>query len=439
MTSGTHGSVLFGAFALFLCAWGVPAQAQHTDATAVEIEDPRPLVEDDAWFRQVEIVAAVDPTDSANMIVAAVADSSGGDAIAAYRTSDGGDEWKRAESRSGALFPGGDPALTFDADGRAYLASLASGLTIWRSDDGGRTWQVVEVKEETYDRPWVAASKVSGEGPPPVYAAGRTGEGQVGFAVHASHDRGETFRELTRFRVDSTVFHSVSDLEVRPDGTLLVPHLVHFGYVPGEGALVRGERRLLISTDGGDTWTGAHRVAENRTYGNRGPEDQMLMGLGGGRIAVDASGGRFEGSAYMAWPQVVDGFLQIVLARSRDGGRTWSEPQRVNEGGRRSHHSTPEAAVNGDGVVAVTWNDRRHDPDHRCYHHYVAISRDGGRTFGEKIRISPRETCFPSGYRWQNGGETQGLIPLSNGDFRVVWTGPGPEGSQPWTAVVRVD
>lgn len=112
---------------------------------------------------------------------------------------------------------------------------------------------------------------------------------------------------------------------------------------------------------------------------------------------------------------------------------------RVNRGGPDSHHSTPHVAVGPEGVVAVTWNDRRHDPEDRCYHHYVAISRDGGQAFSSERRISEQETCFPPDYRWQNGGDTQGLVALPDGSFRVVWTGPGPNGPRPWTAEVSTN
>lgn len=93
--------------------------------------------------------------------------------------------------------------------------------------------------------------------------------------------------------------------------------------------------------------------------------------------------------------------------------------------------------MNREGIVAVTWNDRRHDPEGRCYHHYVALSRDGGRTFGEGHQVSEEETCFPSGYRWQNGGDTNGLVALPDGSFRVVWAGPRPEDARPWTALIH--
>jgi hypothetical protein len=127
-----------------------------------------------------------------------------------------------------------------------------------------------------------------------------------------------------------------------------------------------------------------------------------------------------------------------MLARSRERGRAWSDAIRVTRAGHAAHHSPPEVTVGPDGVVAVSWNDRRHSPGNQCYHHYVAVSRDGGRTFSEERRVSERETCLPSGYRWQNGGDTQGLVGLPEGSFRVVWTGPGPHGPQPWTAEIEV-
>jgi hypothetical protein len=85
-------------------------------------------------------------------------------------------------------------------------------------------------------------------------------------------------------------------------------------------------------------------------------------------------------------------------------------------------------AVGDDGVVAVSWNDRRDDPQDLCSRLYIALSFDGGRTFDLESRIAAVATCPGSGSRWMNGGETHGLAALPGGGFRVVWSaGPADE------------
>lgn len=103
----------------------------------------------------------------------------------------------------------------------------------------------------------------------------------------------------------------------------------------------------------------------------------------------------------------------------------------------RRRFATPMVAVGGEGVVAVTWNDRRGEPDGRCFRHYVALSADLGRTFGPNRSVSDRRTCFRARSRWLNGGETQGLVALPDGSFRTVWTVGRDESARPWTAVIR--
>lgn len=423
---------------LLLVVAAIPAGIQERPDLTIEIDGVRPLAQDSPPVRLVETYLAASPPKPDTMIASAMSRSLGGAVV--YATWDGGSTWRRVEGPEAPVFPGGDPMVAFDGNGRAYLSTLGSGFSVWRSTDGGRTWRgpVRVGDEEGYDRPWVAASGSPGRGVLPVYAAAKvSGEGTLFASM--SRDGGRTFTELLRMPVDSGSLHAPTDLEVRGNGTILLPYVVYHGSVGGGRGLIRGRRYLLISEDGGESWTGPHRVAETLIYGNAAERELMLKGLGGGSLAVDESGGPFHGTIYMVWPQVVDGFIQIVVSRSRDSGRSWSSPRRVNGGGYESHHSTPEVAVGRNGEVAVTWNDRRRDPAGQCYHHYVAVSDDGARTFGPERRISEQETCLPTDYRWQNGGDTQGLAPLPDGGFRVVWTGPGPEAVRPWTAVVRVD
>ena len=96
-------------------------------------------------------------------------------------------------------------------------------------------------------------------------------------------------------------------------------------------------------------------------------------------------------------------------------------------------------AVNRDGVIAITWNDRRDDPEDQCFRPYVGISLDGGRTFAHERRISDRATCPGAGSRWLNGGETHGLAALPDGSFRIVWSSGVARDLRLWTSefVVR--
>jgi hypothetical protein len=101
-------------------------------------------------------------------------------------------------------------------------------------------------------------------------------------------------------------------------------------------------------------------------------------------IEIDNSpGSPYKGMMYTPWKRVIDrdSSTQIVVARSSDGGRTWSEPVGVSP---RKHgtstdttfgQSFPLTTTGPDGTLYVVWND---GPARS-----IGFSRstDGGRTF----------------------------------------------------------
>ncbi len=82
--------------------------------------------------------------------------------------------------------------------------------------------------------------------------------------------------------------------------------------------------------------------------------------------------------AWAAFEQRRGGRARIVLVRSRDGGRTWSAPLSP-AGGRpgRAREWWPSVAAGPGGRVWVAWQDDGTGVPRA----YVAVSRDGGRSF----------------------------------------------------------
>ncbi|HZD06204.1 MAG TPA: hypothetical protein VE173_14935, partial [Longimicrobiales bacterium] len=385
-------------------------------------------------FPLVETFLAVNPVDPTNLLVSA--QSTGADRALLYGTWDGGATWSPVESPTGPAFGGGDPMVTFDASGRAYFATIDPEVHVWRSSDGGRSWTgpVVVGRGRTADREWVAAGAAPNGGVAPVHAAAkvRGQDGRDALLVSSSRDGGATFDPVRLVPLDSGYLNTATGLVVRRDGSVLLAYLANYGRVPDPEELFRGSRWLMVSQDTGGSWSQPYPVAPNLQYGNRS-WDRAMMGLGGGGVAMDASGGPRDGWLYMTWAAVMDRRLQNVVARSEDGGRTWAVPVRVNHGGFDVDHSMPTVAVNGSGVVLVTWNDRRDEPGAPCFHHYASASADGARSFGPDRRVSDTPTCPGAGSRWLNGGDTQGLAALPDGTFRTVWS-VGREGDlRLWT------
>ncbi len=101
-------------------------------------------------------------------------------------------------------------------------------------------------------------------------------------------------------------------------------------------------------------------------------------------LAIDASGGEFNGRRYVIWDDQ-EGAVNTdtqVLVRWSDDGQTWSDatsPASTATGDQ----IMPWIDVDPDGNVHAVWYDRRHDPENRLMDVYHAVSTDGGVTWSE--------------------------------------------------------
>lgn len=95
-------------------------------------------------------------------------------------------------------------------------------------------------------------------------------------------------------------------------------------------------------------------------------------------VAVGPGPGGVGERAYVAWTEQEEGQgHDIWLSRSDDGARSWSERVRVNQDATANDQVLPAVAVSPDGVVGVSFIDKRDDPANSDYHAYMAVSRDG--------------------------------------------------------------
>src|SRR3712207_8750402 len=65
---------------------------------------------------------------------------------------------------------------------------------------------------------------------------------------------------------------------------------------------------------------------------------------------------------------------------------------RSSSSGEVVFRRTPSVAVNKDGVVGLTWYERRKEAGGECQHLYFTASLDGGKSFLPQVRRSEEHT-----------------------------------------------
>ena len=189
------------------------------------------------------------------------------------------------------------------------------------------------------------------------------------------------------------------------------------------------------STDGGQTWL-AHDIIINDMQ-NSGGWDYNIPGLdrcnGLPITQCDTSNGPHRGTIYVNWSDQRNGTdnTDIFLAKSTDGGLTWSAPIKVNDDTGHKHQFLTWMSVDpSTGYLYFVFYDRRHYNDNNT-DVYMAVSRDGGTSFTNvKISNSP---FIPNASHFF-GDYTN--ISAYNGMIRPVWTRLNNNSQSLWTAIV---
>jgi hypothetical protein len=177
-------------------------------------------------------------------------------------------------------------------------------------------------------------------------------------------------------------------INVNPDGTL--------NPFPFNLAFIR-------SPDKGETWLtveGSTRVALILALGVNTPDTGDLVRSAAIIFDVAVDPGRRRGTVYAVWQDArFTGFDQVAFSQSTDGGRTWSNPIRVNQtpanadNRLRQQAFLPSVVAMPNGTVAVTYYDFRNDTavGGELTDHFVVFCRrrcDQPQNWGNEIRLT---------------------------------------------------
>lgn len=398
-----------------------------------------------------EVHAAINPRDTNNIIVAAMQLDAGqvlsSLSFPIYYTKDFGHTWQTSGFDGVSDLPpftlvigGGDPVLAFDSDGTAYLSWLTFTINLnftigiqlqWAtSTDGGATWQrqastidegtVVDLEapdSRFVDKQWMATDLSDSPYRDNLYAAYveiNLADTAYNILVKTKVAGADSFGAAVDVTPPEIVFSQFASIDVDRQGKA---HVLFAGAEAQDQVL---SLYHCYSTDGGQSFSEPVKISPLHLPcfppGAGGPCD--LVGVDSARVypcphlRVDRSGGDFDGNLYAVW--TADGFqnelttgVDVYFSRSENGGQNWSAPFVLNNDGiPASEQFFPSLAVNDKGLLAISWYDRREDPNNLMTKYYMTYSTDGGASFEQDFPVSSEGADFSS-------------IGAANGNFGV--------------------
>lgn len=436
-----------------------------------------------------EVTIAASPSDPARLLACSmIFDSKDASRhVVAYLTADGGKTWTPTLEVKTTAFVG-DPTCAFGVAGDAYLAALPlhyesdadHETLVYRSADGGATWSQ-PTSLPFIDREWLVVDGTSGPRRGLLYLHGNAvrdptvdGDERIVFTLFRSTDGAKTFGAPQKLFSDGDhMSFGTGNAVVLSDGTyaaVLSEWTDRKNLVENDFKKPGGKIKIVRSKDGGKTFEKAVVAAD--WHGCQGWTPGLAM------LAADSSAGPFRDRLYVTWPDRRSGRCEILFSSSADKGETWSPPITINDDqspaqrDRARPHLLPAVAVNKDGVVGVSWSDRRDAAEPgRQWTARFAASLDGGETFTPSVPLSPPETATvksdympimaysmggghhrpkarggnlhleigPQWIDYLSAADTAGMAAGADGAFHPLWVDSRTGVPQLFTSAVRVE
>ena len=300
-------------------------------------------------------------------------------------TTNGGQTW----TFPGVIEPGvfrSDPVLDNDVDGNFYYNSLTNNpdyyCKVFKSSTGGSSWNS-GVDAKGGDKQWMTIDKTSGSGSGHIYAYWTSFYSTCypGFFTRSTNGA-VSFENCVSIPNDP----SWGTLMVGSNGNLYVGGTDGYSYdfvvarssnAQISGQTVSWDMTTVVDLDG------------SITYGitpNPG-------GLGGQTsIAIDTSGGPFDGNIYLLCSVDRNSNsdpADVMFARSTNGGVSFSSPVRVNDDvGTSAWQWFGTMSVAPTGRIDAVWLDTRDNPGSYNSALYYSYSTDAGVTWSQNEKLS---------------------------------------------------
>jgi len=335
--------------------------------------------------------------------------------------------------------PADDPLVSYDLKGSAYIAGYyqwnynleySSIVGLEKSTDGV-TWSapVAALGNGTTNIyfPWLAVDQ-NADSPyaNSVYVFGVNMAGPLQVLVSRSRDGGNTWT-VAQLAADRP---NQSTAEVNPSMTVGKEGAVYAAWMHcatiGEYFCTNNTNYMVLSksTDGGGTWSKpalvmpVHEVPSAcGCYPFGAIPNVDAAADNSPALGVDNSGGPYSGRLYATMFEWTGTQMRVIVIHSADGGTTWSKPVPVAPPTETHDQFFPWLSISPNGLVGVSWFDRRNDPANISYQAYAAISSDGGESFQQNVQLT---TAFSNP---DNSGYAQGVNFLGHYSGNT-WDGP---------------
>lgn len=324
-----------------------------------------------------------------------------------YRSTNGGLNWSESQLISNNLGVWGDPVVLFDSSGFLYYAHLSNPISGWwidrivvqRSTNNGISWNdgvgiYQGVQPQAQDKEWLAVDHSRSPYRGTIYAT------WTEFDSYGSSNPADSSR--IRFSKSTNQGLTWSPAKVISDvsGNCIDSDNTTEGAVPAVGpngeiyVAWAGPVGIVLdkSTDGGQTW-GQDIFVSDMPGGWDFDVSGIYRANGLPITMCDISNSPYRGHVYVVWSDQRNGSTDtdIFMAKSTNGGTTWTAPVRVNDDNTTRHQFFVWSTIDpSTGHLWFVFYDRRNTTG-AATDVFVAKSTNGGTTF-ENFKIS--ETSF---------------------------------------------